>query len=543
MVLLWKKNPGPSGEESSFEYTDSDSSDDNRPLKAKRKLPPISPDMDNGHKSPLTSPEIYQRSQMDHSEAGKRLARYATDPIIVNWSELLQQRAANVFDPDFGRVEFQGFEGTSAMRKAQLHAFDHSTEPADGTKEDIQGDIDPVEAEARMVRQQELQRQNNELNRRRSLERHQERKAKKKNQSTSPEMEEALKEIRHAERRHRKLERRKKKEAARERQNQEQWYIEEQEFLKLEREKEAAREAAREESREEKRLRKEAKRAEKEKRRQEREREREEEREREREREKEREKKRREEEKARERRERQRQREEAERERVRQEEEAERERVRQEEEAERRRQEEEAERTRREERRERRRERRNRSRGRELDENSPEAQERNRRRREAREERARQREERATERAIRQVQAAERAAERRAERRRRRALDAQATAAMGPPPRDEYSTIDEDIPPYRERLHKYLDLVAYDERFAPILRVNRYLVCGDDELIAAINQFSSLNLLPKKTDLWNISHVDDTEYENMIPVLIPENSYYENEILGLVTPDTRSLVS
>lgn len=93
-----------------------------------------------------------------------------------------------------------------------------------------------------------------------------------------------------------------------------------------------------------------------------------------------------------------------------------------------------------------------------------------------------------------------------------------------PPPKDEYTTEDE-IPPYRAQLHRYLDLVSYDERFTPILRVNRYLVHGDGELQEAIAKFSRFNLLPGTTDLWNISHVDDTDYENMIPVLIPESSY------------------
>ncbi|PIS56998.1 hypothetical protein CJI97_000021 [Candidozyma auris] len=590
MSLLWKRLTGLSEGESSVDHSESDHVEERRLTKSTidESSPPISPEMDLGkNQSPDTSPEIVQHEKMDHSESGKRSARYATDPVIVNWSALLQKRAANVFEPT---VEFTGLEGSSKTREAQQKvvlgpAFGsepsldtqqfHDAEPSpnephvdgkasyDNASSSSTGhsaeEEDPVEAEARMVRELELQRQDKELNRRLSIQRHQERKIKQKKvrNDTNAEMEEALKEIRHAERRHRKLERRKKKEEAKQRQEQEQWYIEEQEFLKAQREKEAAREAEKAAAREEKRLRKEAKRAERE-RKKEREREREKERERER---AEQEKKRREEEKARERerreRERQRQREEAERERIRQEEEAERERLRlqEEEERERARQEEEARRERRRERRERRRERRHRERANEGTENGEsgaganEETTRSRRRRDPetrardREERARERERRATERAIRQVQAAERAAERQAERRRRRALEAQAAAEMGPPPRDEYSTVDEDIPPYREKLHKYLDLVAYDERFAPVLRVNRYLVSGQEDLIEAINQFSSSNLLPKKMDLWNISHVDDSEYENMIPVLIPQNAYYENELTGFLTPDTRSLVS
>lgn len=97
------------------------------------------------------------------------------------------------------------------------------------------------------------------------------------------------------------------------------------------------------------------------------------------------------------------------------------------------------------------------------------------------------------------------------------------------PPKDEYSIIEEDIPPYRAQLHRYLDLISYDERFTPILRVNRYLVNNDSDLTTAINKFSKFNLLPLQTNLWAISHVDDNEYENMIPALIPESSYYTNE--------------
>lgn len=97
------------------------------------------------------------------------------------------------------------------------------------------------------------------------------------------------------------------------------------------------------------------------------------------------------------------------------------------------------------------------------------------------------------------------------------------------PPKDEYSIIEEDIPPYRAQLHRYLDLISYDERFTPILRVNRYLVNTDSELTSAINKFAKFNLLPRQTDLWAISHVDDNEYESMIPALIPESSYYTNE--------------
>lgn len=93
-----------------------------------------------------------------------------------------------------------------------------------------------------------------------------------------------------------------------------------------------------------------------------------------------------------------------------------------------------------------------------------------------------------------------------------------------PPPRDEYAARDEEIPPYRAQLHKYLDLVSYDERFSPVLRVNRYLVRGEGELSGAINKLSCSNVLPKRTNLWAVSHIDDNEYEQMVPALISEGS-------------------
>lgn len=118
-----------------------------------------------------------------------------------------------------------------------------------------------------------------------------------------------------------------------------------------------------------------------------------------------------------------------------------------------------------------------------------------------------------------------------AERDRQRVISTEVIASLGVPPRDEYSSND-DSPPYREKLHKYLDLMSYDERFTPILRVNRYLIHGESELMDAIEQFSLTNLLPQTTNLWAISHIDDTEYENMIPVLIPEHAYYQNELIS-----------
>lgn len=87
------------------------------------------------------------------------------------------------------------------------------------------------------------------------------------------------------------------------------------------------------------------------------------------------------------------------------------------------------------------------------------------------------------------------------------------------PPKDEY-TLDDETPPYCALLHKYLDLVSYDERFSPCLRVNRYLVTREEELNKAIDKLTRCNLLPTRTNLWHVSHVDDNDYERVIPALI-----------------------
>jgi hypothetical protein len=87
-------------------------------------------------------------------------------------------------------------------------------------------------------------------------------------------------------------------------------------------------------------------------------------------------------------------------------------------------------------------------------------------------------------------------------------------------PRNEYTTIDEEIPPYHATLHKYLDRILFDPRFGPCLRINRSLVRSERDLSASIKDLASFNLLPTAVDPWCISHVDDSEFEDMIPSLI-----------------------
>lgn len=90
------------------------------------------------------------------------------------------------------------------------------------------------------------------------------------------------------------------------------------------------------------------------------------------------------------------------------------------------------------------------------------------------------------------------------------------------PPSDEYYAGNEaEIPPYHATLHKYLDLISYDPRVVPCLRVNRALIKSNDKLSESIFQFLKFNLFPESIDPWEISHIDDQHYDDLIPELIP----------------------
>lgn len=90
------------------------------------------------------------------------------------------------------------------------------------------------------------------------------------------------------------------------------------------------------------------------------------------------------------------------------------------------------------------------------------------------------------------------------------------------PPSDEYYAGNEaEIPPYHATLHKYLDLISYDPRVVPCLRVNRSLIKSNDKLSESIFQFLKFNLFPESIDPWEISHIDDQHYDDLIPDLIP----------------------
>lgn len=89
-----------------------------------------------------------------------------------------------------------------------------------------------------------------------------------------------------------------------------------------------------------------------------------------------------------------------------------------------------------------------------------------------------------------------------------------------PPPLDEYSEFIDESPPYRETLHKNVDVVLFDLRFGPILRVNRFLIRDDLVLKSIIESFEKCQVIPRNIDLLSICHIDDDEYDAMIPTLL-----------------------
>lgn len=102
------------------------------------------------------------------------------------------------------------------------------------------------------------------------------------------------------------------------------------------------------------------------------------------------------------------------------------------------------------------------------------------------------------------------------------------------PPVDEYYLgNEEEIPPYHATLHKYLDLMSFDPRIVPCLRVNRALIKNNDSLSQFITQFLKFNLFPESVDPWEISHINDQDYDDLIPELIP----VESNSPDLTTPD------
>ncbi|ABN67436.2 hypothetical protein PICST_32772 [Scheffersomyces stipitis CBS 6054] len=121
----------------------------------------------------------------------------------------------------------------------------------------------------------------------------------------------------------------------------------------------------------------------------------------------------------------------------------------------------------------------------------------------------------------------QRTRERRLRRRRRRTSSDVESIPSLPPPQDEYTDIHpylhEDSPPYREKLHKYVDLISFDPRYTiPVLRFNKALINNDKKLQKCIKKLSQFNLLPSEINLWDVDQVDDREFYAVLPSLLPE---------------------
>ena len=80
-----------------------------------------------------------------------------------------------------------------------------------------------------------------------------------------------------------------------------------------------------------------------------------------------------------------------------------------------------------------------------------------------------------------------------------------------------------------------MDKLSFEPRIVQVLRINTKLVKSEADLHKSTEQLTKFNLLPTSTDLWAISHVDDSEYEDTIINLIPsEEDNYRDEEYGIV---------
>lgn len=88
--------------------------------------------------------------------------------------------------------------------------------------------------------------------------------------------------------------------------------------------------------------------------------------------------------------------------------------------------------------------------------------------------------------------------------------------------------LDEEIPPYRPTFHKYLDLMSFDPRYTPVLRVNKNLIKSHEELKVFIGKFQEFNVFPESIDPYELSLVDDRHFDDLIPQLIPDEYGFVN---------------
>lgn len=101
---------------------------------------------------------------------------------------------------------------------------------------------------------------------------------------------------------------------------------------------------------------------------------------------------------------------------------------------------------------------------------------------------------------------------------RQRSNTAPSVYSMEPP---SYHSIDGDTPPYREKLHKHLDLLSFDPRFfMPVLRINKRLIKTHSKLEKSMWALKEFGILPIEVNLWDVRQVDDRNLYNIIPSLL-----------------------
>ncbi|KAI5966567.1 uncharacterized protein KGF55_000876 [Candida pseudojiufengensis] len=103
-----------------------------------------------------------------------------------------------------------------------------------------------------------------------------------------------------------------------------------------------------------------------------------------------------------------------------------------------------------------------------------------------------------------------------------------------PPPLDEYAYSHqqfENSPPYREKLHKRIDLLSFDPRYhVPVLRINKKLIKNSQNLKKTIRKLIKLHCIPTEINIWEITKIDDLKFYQILPSLIMEVNEQDNAI-------------
>ncbi|KAI5961542.1 hypothetical protein KGF57_001667 [Candida theae] len=105
-----------------------------------------------------------------------------------------------------------------------------------------------------------------------------------------------------------------------------------------------------------------------------------------------------------------------------------------------------------------------------------------------------------------------------------RSSNAEEVQEEAPPPLDEYADLHDEppsTPPYRERLHKKVDLISFDPRYVtPVLRINKRLIKTPTNLRKTIRKLIQLQIVPEEIDLWKIDRIEDARFYHVLPQLL-----------------------